>query len=95
MMKTEIHDTITATELVRNLSVVIDRVRMTGHSLYITKGSQTVAKLSPPPKVGLPSNKLAGLLRSLPRLGDDASAMDKDLENIRRQANLPENSWDS
>ena len=94
-MKTETHDTITATQLVRNLSVVIDRVRMTGHSLYITKGSQTVAKLSPPPKTGLPINQLAGLLRSLPILGDDASAMAKDLENIRRQASLPENPWDS
>jgi antitoxin (DNA-binding transcriptional repressor) of toxin-antitoxin stability system len=38
------HDTITATELVRNLSVIIDKVRLTGHSLYITKGSQTVAE---------------------------------------------------
>ena len=35
------HDSITATELVRNLSFIIDKVRMTGHSLYITKGSQT------------------------------------------------------
>ncbi len=87
------HDTITATELVRNLSVAIDSVRMTGHSLYITKGSQTVAELSPPPKPGLPINKLAGLLKSLPKLGDDASTMTKDLENIRRNARLPENPW--
>jgi len=88
------HDTITATELVRNLAVAIDKVRMTGHSLYITKGSQTVAELSPPPKPGLPINKLAGLLKSLPKLGDDASAMAKDLETIRHQANLPENPWE-
>jgi len=87
------HDAITATELVRNLSVAIDKVRMTGNSLYITKGSQTVAELSPPPKPGLPINKLADLLKSLPKLGDDASAMAKDLDNIRRQANLPENPW--
>jgi antitoxin (DNA-binding transcriptional repressor) of toxin-antitoxin stability system len=87
------HDTITATELVRNLSAAIDTVRMTGHSLFITKGSQTVAELSPPPKPGLPMNKLAGLLKSLPKSGDDASAMANDMENIRRQANLPENPW--
>ncbi len=87
------HDTITATELVRNLSVAIDRVRITGHSLYITKGLQTVAELSPPPKPGLAINKLAGLLRSLPKLGDEATALAKDLESIRRQANLPENPW--
>lgn len=88
------HETITATELVRNLSVAIDKVRITGHSLYITKGSQTVAELGPPPKVGLPINKLAGLLQSLPKLGDDAAVMAKELENIRRQARLPESPWD-
>ncbi len=87
------HDTITATELVRNLSVAIDKVRITGHSLYITKGSQTVAKLNPPPKPGLPIGKLAELLRSLPKPGDDASAMAKDLHKIRRQASLPRNPW--
>lgn len=87
------HDTITATELVRNLSVAIDKVRITRQSLYITKGSQTVAELSPPPKLGLPINKLAGLLTSLPKLGDDASAMSKDLDAIRRQAHLPNNPW--
>jgi len=87
-------ETITATELVRNLSVAIDKVRMTGNSLYITKGSQTVAELSPPPKLGLPINNLAALLKSLPGLGNDASAMSDDLENIKRNANLPESSWD-
>ena len=88
------HDTITATELVRNLSVIIDKVRLTGHSLYITKGSQTVAELSPPPKPGLPIKKLSGLLKSLPKLGDDVSAMTKDLEKIRRHTGLPDNPWD-
>jgi antitoxin (DNA-binding transcriptional repressor) of toxin-antitoxin stability system len=88
------HDTITATELVRNLSVIIDKVRLTGHSLYITKGSQTVAELSPPPKPGLPMNKLAGLLKSLPKSGDDVSAMSRDLEKIRRHTGLPDNPWD-
>jgi len=88
------HDTITATELVRNLSVAIDKVRMTGHSLYITKGSQTVAELSPPPKPGLPINKLARLVKSLPKLGGDASAMTKDIEAIRRKAQLPDNTWE-
>ncbi|MCP5007991.1 MAG: hypothetical protein GY941_29265 [Planctomycetes bacterium] len=92
-MSKSTHETITATELVRSLSAAIDKVRMTGHSLYITKGSQTVAELSPPPKPGLPTNKLAGLIRSLPKLGEDATAMAIELENIRHQANLPENPW--
>jgi len=88
------HDSITATELVRNLSFIIDKVRMTGHSLYITKGSQTVAELSPPPKLGLPINKLSELLKSLPKLGEDVSAMTRDLEKIRRNTGLPDNPWD-
>lgn len=87
------HDIITATELVRNLSFAIDKVRISGHSLYITKGSQIIAELKPPPKPGLSIRKLASVLRSLPKLGDDASAMDKDLDIIRRQANLPDNPW--
>jgi len=92
-MEKPVHDAITTTELVRNLSIAIDKVRMTGHSLYITKGLQTVAELRPPPKLGLPINKLAIFLKSLPKLGDDTSDMAKDLETIRRQANLPENPW--
>ena len=85
------HDSISTTELVRNLSVVIDKVRISGHSLYITKGTQTVAELGPPPKPGLPISKLAGVLKSLPKLGDDIDVLGKDLESIRRQARLPGN----
>jgi len=94
IMAKNTHNTITATELVRNLSVVIDQVRMTGNSLYITKGSQTVAKISPPPKPGLAMNELSNLLRSLPTLGEDAKGMEADLINLRRQADLPNNPWD-
>jgi len=92
-MNKSLHDTITATELVRNLSVAIDRVRMSGHSLHVTKGSQTIAALSPPPKPGFPIDKLAELLRSLPKLGEDAAAMDKDIDAIKRHASLPESPW--
>lgn len=88
------HDTITATELVRNLSLAIDKVRITGQSLYITKGSQTVAELSPPPKPGLPINQLADLINSLPKLGEDASAMAEDFKTIRRRARLPDTPWE-
>ena len=73
------HDTITATALVRNLSVAIDKVIITRHRFfYITKGSQSVAELSPSPKPGLPINQLAKLLRSLPKPGNDATAIAKE-----------------
>lgn len=93
-MKQALHEKITATELVRNLSTVIDKVRISGQSMYITKGSQTIAKLSPPPKAGYPINKLASLLGSLPKLGDDAETLSKDMRVISKGASLPENPWD-
>jgi hypothetical protein len=46
-MKDNVHETISATDLVRHFSAMIDKVRMSGRSLYITKGVQTIAKLSP------------------------------------------------
>jgi len=86
------HDSITATELVRNLSVVIDKVRISGHSLYITKGSQTIAELNPPPKHGLPIDKLIALL-TLDEA--DKSTFEGNLNDIRNNANLPDNPWES
>lgn len=93
-MKQTLHEKITATELVRNLSNIIDKVRISGQSIYIIKGSKTIAELSPPPKSGYPINKLAGLLNSLPKLGDDAETLAKDMRMVRKGANLPESPWD-
>ena len=87
------HEFISATELARNVSMSIDKVRMSGHSLYITKGAQTVAELCPPPKTGFPIDKLASMISSLPTLGEDASAMSDDIKIARKHAKLPENPW--
>ncbi len=93
-MREENHESVSATELARNLSAVIDKVRISGRSLSITKGSQTVAELRPPSKPGYPAEKLAALLNSLPRLDNEADSMAKDLTRIRQSAQLPENPWD-
>ena len=85
---------ISTTEMVRNLSAVIDKVRMSGQILFITKGSQTVAQLSPPPKSGYPVDKLSDFLASLPKLNDDASSFSDDLESLKQKAELPGSSWD-
>ena len=85
--------TITATELVRSLSAVIDEVRVSGYSLYITKGSKTVAELRPPPKKGLSVNELINILKTLPKLGDDVTTMENDLQKIRNKADLPKSPW--
>jgi len=93
-MRNEIHESVTATELVRNLAGVIDRVRISGQSLYITKGTQTVAELSPPPKSGCSIEQLVDVLSSLPKLDQDASAMAADIKKIKGAASIPENPWD-
>lgn len=93
-MSNHSREAITATELVRNLSAVVDQVRISRRSVYITKGSLTVAELRPPPKAGYPISRLAEFLKSLPGLSDDASAFEEDLVTIKREARLPENPWD-
>lgn len=71
-MRTFTHETISATELVRNFSAIVDKVRISGKSIYITKGVQTIAKLSPPPKAGFSIQNLNHFLESLPHLNEDA-----------------------
>ncbi len=94
-MRHDLTESVTTTELVRNLSVVIDRVRLTGRRLAITKGSQTVAELSPPAKGGYPIARLGELLASLPKLDPDDRAMADDLTLIRQAGELPDTPWDS
>ena len=93
-MNPKTHETITTTELVRSLSLIIDKVRMTRRGFYITKGVQTVAELRPPPKAGFPVSQLGNLLESLPKLGEDSEIMAAELQKIRSLASLPENPWD-
>jgi len=92
-MHRSIHDSITATELARNVAQSIDRVRLSGVALSITKGTQTIAELCPPPKPGLPIAKLAELLCLLPKLDADAAVMHQDMNHIRSRAKLLENPW--
>ena len=93
-MKANIHETISATDLVRHFSAAIDKVRISGKSLYITKGVQTIAELSPPPKSGFPIKNLKNFLQNLPSLGDDVEHMSRELKFIRNTSSLPENPWD-
>ena len=87
------HESISATELARNISTSVDKVRVSGKSIYITKGTQTVAELCPPPKTGYPVDQLAEMISSLPGLGVDTEAMSSDLKKVRQQAKLPGDPW--
>jgi antitoxin (DNA-binding transcriptional repressor) of toxin-antitoxin stability system len=93
-MRDNSHENISATDLVRNLAAIIDKVRISGRSLYITKGKQTIAELSPPPKEGFPIKNLADFLKSLSKLDDDVTAMSQDIKYIKNMAKLPDNPWD-
>ncbi|KTD35959.1 hypothetical protein Lnau_0943 [Legionella nautarum] len=93
-MKNSTHETISATELVRHLSAMIDKVRISGRSLYITKGVQTIAELSPPPRSGFPIKNLASFIKTLPSLGEEAQGMSQDIKSIKNGAKLPESPWD-
>jgi antitoxin (DNA-binding transcriptional repressor) of toxin-antitoxin stability system len=85
------YESISATEFVRNISTLIDRVRFSQKTLKIVKGKQTVAELIPPKKVGYPINQLVHMLNSLPKLD---SHMAEDISSIRKQSTLPNSIWD-
>lgn len=92
-MRDIIHETVSATDLVRHLSVMIDKVRMSGRSLYITKGVKTIAELSPPPKSGFPIKDLANFIKKLPSLGNDAKDLSQDIKYIKNSSQFLENPW--
>lgn len=71
---------ITATELARNLSDILNRARYKGESFVIERNGEAVAQIDPPPKPGLTLGELAALLRELPPLDDKFA---DDLESAR------------
>lgn len=89
------HEFITATELARNVATSIDKVRVSGRSLYITKGAQTVAELCPPPREGFPIEQLSAFVASLPKLGSDGPSFRQDIDSMRQQAEIPGDPWAS
>jgi prevent-host-death family protein len=71
---------ISATELARNLSDILNRARYRGETFVIERNGEPVAKIEPPPKQGISLRELAALLSELPRLDDDFA---DDLEAAR------------
>jgi antitoxin (DNA-binding transcriptional repressor) of toxin-antitoxin stability system len=74
---------ITATELARNLSDILNRARYRGESFVIERNGETVARLEPGgTPVGVPFRDLVRAIRELPR-PDNAFA--EDLERIHAE----------
>jgi len=94
-MRHEATESITATALARNMAQTIDNVRITRTSVLITKDAKIIAKLSPPPKKGLPINGLVSLLKSLPKLNtNDSLELSESIKKVRSTAKLPGNPWE-
>jgi len=87
--------TITATELARNMSDVLSRVRYRRETFRVERNGAVVAILEPPAEVASVSTwgEFIELLRSLPR--PDEKFAD-DLEQIHwSQGALPPSPWES
>src|SRR2546426_749193 len=76
---------ITATELARNLSDILNRTRYKGESFVIERGGEPVAKMDPPPKPIATLRDLFEFVRDNPP--DDKFA--DDLEAIHKEMNQP------
>ena len=79
---------LTATEVARSFSAVINRVAE-GEEIEITRNGRTVAVLKPPhrKKTFVSTDELRELFASLPRADDEFV---RDLEQLRRSAGPPD-----
>lgn len=85
--------TITATEAVRRFSEILNSIKYTGANYTIVRGGKPVAMIRPVEDhaKGLTLGDLAGLVKSLPALGDEAERFKKDVrEAHKRQPHMPE-----
>jgi prevent-host-death family protein len=71
---------ITATDLAKNLSDVLNRARYKGETFIVERNGEPVAKIEPPVKPGITLGELADLIRDLPPLDDKFA---DDLETAR------------
>ncbi len=85
--------TITATEAVRKFSEILNSIKYTGADYTIVRGGKPVATIRPAEDhtKELTLCDLAGLVKSLPALGDEAERFKKDVrEAHKRQPHMPE-----
>lgn len=83
--------TLTATEVARNFSDVLNRV-VAGEEIEIVRNGSPIAVLSAPRARTLPASRLGTLLQSLPPVDEDFA---EDLRRIRRESGYSEDPWQS
>jgi hypothetical protein len=88
--------TVTATEVVRNFSDILNQVRYQSAEFDIVRGKEVVARLMPPtPGGGVPLDQLGALLQALPRLGSrEADALAKDIDRGLSRMRTDAVEWD-
>jgi antitoxin (DNA-binding transcriptional repressor) of toxin-antitoxin stability system len=85
--------TITATEAVRKFSEILNTIKYTGNDYTIMRGGKPVATIRPAETRAREGTlgDLAGLVKSLPSLGDDAERFKKDIAEVRKhRPHMPE-----
>ncbi len=85
---------ISATEFARNVSSVIDRVRINRTHVIITKRNQSIAEIIPAHRQGFPATRLAAFLNEQPLNPGERKELHKDLDLIRKESSLPDSSWE-
>lgn len=89
--------TISATEVVRKFSEILNSIKYRGNHYTVLRGGKPVASICPV-ETHLKERtlgELKGLMRGLPGLGDEAGRFEKDLkEIIKSQPSMPgKNQW--
>ncbi len=84
--------TISATEVVRKFSEILNSIKYRGNHYTVLRGGKPVASICPVETYlkERTLGELKGLMRGLPRLGDEAERFEKDLkEIIKSQPSMP------
>jgi len=87
-------ETITVTELARNLASVIDHVRISSTRISVTRGSQTVAEINPTVQPGITLGNLLDILQRESWENKDKHRFAAELKTVRKSAVLPPSPWE-
>lgn len=80
---------ITATELAKNLSDILNRARYKGESFIVERNGETVAAVEPPPKIGITLKELVALINDLPPIDDRFADDLETARSILRDLDIP------
>jgi antitoxin (DNA-binding transcriptional repressor) of toxin-antitoxin stability system len=91
------HQVVSATNLARNFSEFLNRVRYQGVTLDVTRGSDVIACISPPsPAGGFPIAQLDRLFASLPQLtAEEAAQFANDVTAVVGNLQPERDAWAS